>query len=171
MNQKTSDILMQFLANRAEGSDTESLNAIAGQEASDLKTQLLLQYLAQMQSGEAEFEDEEEFDDARGQDIPVIDEERHRRIQRKKRVFRRKILEMQLELEEFRRRNDLFAGALGACSECWGTNPACENCGGAGGPGQYEVDEVLFTQFVAPVAQGMYRSEGDNPAPIQKSKR
>jgi len=50
------------------------------------------------------------------------------------------------------RRNARAARALGAC-RCWGLNPGCPICGGAGRPGTYEVDPVAFSQLVLPLLE------------------
>jgi hypothetical protein len=46
----------------------------------------------------------------------------------------------------------LLAAALGAC-ECWGHDPDCGFCGGAGGPGWIDPDEDLYTEYVRPAVQ------------------
>ncbi len=45
--------------------------------------------------------------------------------------------------------NLLVAAALGAC-DCWGAEPLCEVCGGAGSSGWTDPDPELFAEFVAP---------------------
>lgn len=44
-----------------------------------------------------------------------------------------------------------LACALGACPNCWGTIPDCEDCGGIGQPGAFNPDRACFDQFVLPV--------------------
>jgi len=49
-------------------------------------------------------------------------------------------------------RNDriiLLAAALGAC-ECWGDDPDCGICGGAGSSGWTDPDEELYREYVRP---------------------
>jgi hypothetical protein len=66
------------------------------------------------------------------------------------RPFRRELEETSMELEELRSRNDVLAAALGACYLCWGEDPDCERCAGAGQPGSGVPDHRLFTELVAP---------------------
>lgn len=50
------------------------------------------------------------------------------------------------------RRNARAARALGAC-RCWGVDPECPICAGAGRPGTFDVDPVAFAQLVVPLLQ------------------
>ena len=47
-------------------------------------------------------------------------------------------------------RSNVLAQALGACAECWGTNPSCEQCGGGGRPGWTQPDPTGFAVWVQP---------------------
>ena len=47
-------------------------------------------------------------------------------------------------------RNAVLASALGACSECWGTEQTCSSCSGLGRPGWAAPDEAAFATWVAP---------------------
>jgi hypothetical protein len=49
-------------------------------------------------------------------------------------------------------RNVLLAAALGAC-ECWGDNPGCPDCGGAGTAGWKPPDPELYVEYVAPAVR------------------
>jgi hypothetical protein len=63
---------------------------------------------------------------------------------------------------EERRLRDLLAqlaAALGACTSCLGSEPACMACSGFGGPGFAEPDEQAFAQWVGPAAA----RRGDKP--------
>lgn len=62
------------------------------------------------------------------------------------------------QLRRLRRENQLMidqlerlAFALGACPNCWGSIPDCEDCGGIGEPGAFSPDGDCFTSFVLPV--------------------
>ena len=43
-----------------------------------------------------------------------------------------------------------LANAVGACTFCWGEDPACRACRGRGKPGVFEPDKALFERFVLP---------------------
>lgn len=47
--------------------------------------------------------------------------------------------------------SEMLACALGACPNCWGGIPDCEECGGVGIPGAYQPDRRCFDHFVLPV--------------------
>lgn len=64
----------------------------------------------------------------------------------------------QIEVTRLRRENDLLshhaeilASAVGACGNCWGTIPDCEECGGVGKPGALQPDREAFDRYVLPV--------------------
>lgn len=46
---------------------------------------------------------------------------------------------------------EMLACALGACPNCWGNIPDCEDCGGIGKPGAFNPDRACFDRFVLPV--------------------
>lgn len=50
---------------------------------------------------------------------------------------------------------EMLACALGACPNCWGTIPDCEDCGGIGHPGAFNPDPDMFARFVRPVIDRM----------------
>jgi hypothetical protein len=61
--------------------------------------------------------------------------------------------------EELADHNLLLAAALGAC-DCWGADPQCPVCEGAGASGWTDPDPGLFAEFVAPaVARAAARSQ------------
>ncbi len=60
--------------------------------------------------------------------------------------------ETEEEVNELRSRCDTLAAALGACF-CWGTEPACRNCRGAGVVGWRVPEKVLFYELVVPAVQ------------------
>lgn len=67
---------------------------------------------------------------------------------------------------------EMLACALGACPECWGGDPDCRQCTGAGTPGFFLPDEDCFEHFVQPVLDRRERiaprrlRPGFRPAPI-----
>jgi hypothetical protein len=54
------------------------------------------------------------------------------------------------ELEDLRRRSEIFAAAVGACEICWGDDPACPVCWGDGRPGWAEPNRGLFAEVAGP---------------------
>lgn len=50
------------------------------------------------------------------------------------------------------RRNQLVAGAMGACS-CWGADPDCEECAGEGAPGYRHPAPTAFEALVVPLVR------------------
>lgn len=58
---------------------------------------------------------------------------------------------------------EMLACALGACPNCWGTIPDCEDCGGIGTPGAFNPDRSCFDHFVLPViTRVLGRDEDDD---------
>lgn len=56
---------------------------------------------------------------------------------------------------------EMLACALGACPNCWGMIPDCEDCGGIGKPGAFDPDRICFDHFVLPViTRVLGRAEG-----------
>ena len=74
---------------------------------------------------------------------PVVGRGRAQRI-------RAAVQEMREELIELHERNETLAGALGACSVCWGRVMHCSECRGRGRPGWRTPEPDLFEEFVAP---------------------
>jgi len=70
-------------------------------------------------------------------------------------------------------RNMLLAAAVGAC-DCWGYEPNCPMCQGAGSAGWARPDDELFTHFVEPAVQRMAAEPGEeteNEAQSEKGER
>jgi hypothetical protein len=68
------------------------------------------------------------------------------------------------------------AAGLGACARCWGEDPRCRYCGGAGASGFFEPDHELFLCYVLPAvrrararadAQRTPRAQGAHQAETQ----
>ncbi len=51
-------------------------------------------------------------------------------------------------------RNMILAAAVGAC-DCWGFEPGCPECGGAGAAGWLKPDAGLYDEFVEPAVRRM----------------
>lgn len=61
--------------------------------------------------------------------------------------------------------SSLLAAALGAC-DCWGLQPRCPACDGAGSSGWVDPDLELFQEFVGPAAARLTASGfDDDPTP------
>jgi hypothetical protein len=102
-----------------------------GQDGDVDPTALLTQYLLQQQNGDDEDDDE-----------PLYSAERD-------------------ELEMLRRRNDIFAAAVGACEICWGDDPGCRVCWGEGRPGWTEPNRGLFAEVAGPALRRLRRGVMD----------
>jgi hypothetical protein len=61
------------------------------------------------------------------------------------------------ELEDLRRRNEIFAAAVGACEICWGDDPTCQICRGEGRPGWEEPNRGLFAEVAGPALRRLRR--------------
>lgn len=75
------------------------------------------------------------------------------------RMFQRLERENQLLVDHVEK----LACALGACPNCWGTIPDCEDCGGIGRPGAFNPDRACFDQFVLPVIARVMEPREDGP--------
>jgi hypothetical protein len=73
------------------------------------------------------------------------------------------------ELEDLRERNDSLAAALGACYLCWGEDPGCEFCAGAGTPGSNAPDEILLSHYVTPAIRRLRASPRARPAVFKRT--
>jgi hypothetical protein len=65
-------------------------------------------------------------------------------------------------------RNIVLASALGACT-CWGEDPACADCSGAGGVGWVPPDPQLYDEYVAPAVRRTADPSADDsvkPPPV-----
>lgn len=65
-------------------------------------------------------------------------------------------------------RNTMLAAAVGAC-DCWGYEPGCSMCGGAGSAGWTRPDAELFAEFVEPAVRRMTAPFGDETKKAAKS--
>ena len=61
----------------------------------------------------------------------------------------------------------LLAGALGAC-DCWGQDPGCPACSGAGRPGWVEPDPDLYREYVEPAVLRRPTEHATDPAPADQ---
>jgi hypothetical protein len=134
MNADLQAMLMQLLAAKS-GIDPETLTDPGGSTGDvDPRMSLLMNYFNQKQ---APARDDDPDDEAEVEVLrPDPADLRMRQLRR--------------EIEYLRRRSDTLAAALGACYLCWGRDPACVQCLGAGHPGWNEPDELLFRRLVGP---------------------
>jgi hypothetical protein len=54
-----------------------------------------------------------------------------------------------------------LASALGACPDCWGTEPVCARCDGSGGPGWVVPDQTAFATWIVPAIRSMTEAARD----------
>ena len=67
-------------------------------------------------------------------------------------------------------RNLALAAALGAC-DCWGQDPGCRICAGAGGPGWLPPDRQLFAAYVYPAMRAVRAETAHTPRPSATNRR
>lgn len=136
--------------------DTQGL--IARLEEKDPTLAMIAQQLMQpkenQDAAESKIVDVAEYDDIDVDDERARAEELGRAFHR----LRQKVDVMYSELEQLRERNDSLAAALGACYLCWGTDPLCEVCGGAGRTGAFEPDREMFVELVIPAVRRLRRN-------------
>ena len=65
----------------------------------------------------------------------------------------RKIERLRRAHAELREQYLRVAAGLGACARCWGDDPRCRYCGGAGTSGFFEPDRELFLCYVLPAVR------------------
>ena len=66
---------------------------------------------------------------------------------------------------------EMLACALGACPNCWGTIPDCEDCGGIGKPGAFGPDRACFDHYVLPVITRVMGCQAASPKDDQDPAR
>jgi hypothetical protein len=57
---------------------------------------------------------------------------------------------------EMVRLNDSLSEALGSCSNCWGSDPACKFCLGHGIPGWRNINKRMFNIYILPCLEKLY---------------
>lgn len=127
-------LLSALTGGNASGASVEQL--VASLSESDPTTALLARYLADRHAT-AEKAPESVVDERAGERQIAFEH------------LRTHVTELYAELEALRVRNEQLAAAMGACS-CWGDEPACSHCGGAGVPGWSAPDVLLLRVYALP---------------------
>lgn len=107
---------------------------------------------------------------------PSADEDQHSRrlgqLKQRYRAERKRGLKLkqlasflQQENDFLRSINDTLSEALGSCPVCWGQDPACDDCEGAGQPGFRAPEPELFRRLIRPavIRHGQAPDPGDTP--------
>jgi len=126
-------------------------------DTSDPRVAILAQYLAQRQDEAARPAPSPSDPDTGEEGSFQTQDEEPDRVSSQLRL---RIAQADRELEQLREQNDRLAWGLGACYLCWGRDPACPVCGGAGRPGSTLPDRELFGQLVVPAVRRLYQSQG-----------
>jgi hypothetical protein len=135
MDDQLQSLLLQALA--PGGAPVSGvLEQALGQDGGDDPRALLAQYLLQRQADDDDLTDDVDVD-------LVLSVGDH------------------YELEELRRRNEVFAAAVGACELCWGDDPGCRVCRGRGRPGWAEPNRRLFAEVAGPAIRRLRRRATD----------
>lgn len=154
MSNDLNSLLLQALTASGSKGGLSAKDLLLSQLDADPTTAMLIDYLMQQPTAEAEGESSPDED----ADLDLLDRRKNiesaqvRSQEMTKAVnhLRQKVDDMYAELEELRARNDMLAAALGACYLCWGDDSKCEVCGGKGYPGFFPADKQLFRSFVMP---------------------
>jgi hypothetical protein len=81
-------------------------------------------------------------------------------------ALRRRLMELELEVDRLQEINETLAAALGACPVCWGDDPGCGVCHGRGGPGSLRPDRELFERLVTPAQRRLRGRNQPHRLPI-----
>jgi hypothetical protein len=154
--------LLESLATSASPINSEQTvqGLLSHLDQADPNVRLVAQYLAQQQAKANQALSEEDGPDhtPRRHGRPSKTEQAHV-VHR----LRRRMKDMALEIEELRERNDALAAALGVCYLCWGEDPDCEVCDGAGQSGYRAPDRAMFIKWVAPTLRKLRSSGSAQP--------
>jgi len=82
-------------------------------------------------------------------------------------ALRRRVSDLEQEVERLLEINETLAAALGACPVCWGDDPRCEVCHGQGGPGSRRPDRALFESLVTPALRRLRGPQQPQRLPIE----
>ena len=106
--------------------DTQEL--LSQLDSTNPMTGLIAKYLLAAQASKSEDTTEADTEDVEQASRAEDDERLTQVVQR----LKFQVDKARAELERLRERNDVLAFALGACHVCWGQEPTCPVCRGAG---------------------------------------
>ena len=157
MGQLTQSLLEAFVASRVEGTYFDLNRWLANQDNHDSQLQQMAQLMTQTKQPNENSDaieskpiiNEQDQSEAVSVDIGVEQQQLIHRMSRQMRT-------MLDDLRELQSRNDMLAKALGACPVCWGDDPECSECKGAGAPGSYIPDFSFFSRFVIPAIHSLH---------------
>jgi hypothetical protein len=158
MEQSNANLLLQaMMSGQLQVDQAQALfeQYLAQRSAEDPRIGMLMNLVAQQRAAaEAAQAAEDEIYEPVYDQPPMVEahdpEPAQRQNHEKANEIKQKVREIYLELRELRRRNLAFADAVGACSNCWGSDPSCAFCMGNGRPGAYQINTSLFAELVAP---------------------
>lgn len=170
MGTEAASLLLQAMAGgQMQNSQALIEEYLARRSADDPRVAMLMEWMSRQRMA-AEEEHADEIPDL----PPAASEPARLPDHEKRQEVKEKIAALCYELRTLRQHNRMFAEAVGACPQCWGGDPACEICHGAGKPGGHPIDFSLFAELVAPAVVQYQRSlrpqgpapRGPNPRPI-----
>lgn len=143
MNDDAQDLMLQVLTAAASGSTITPVDVLTQLGETDPAVALAVNAIMRGREAQPEVEEEPWPGEAQPSIEPSPSERR----------LLRNLERLTDELRELQTRNDSLAAALGACYLCFGSDPACEVCGGRGRPGYFEPDRALFGDLIAPALE------------------
>ncbi|MGV7105535.1 hypothetical protein [Flavobacterium sp. U410] len=84
-------------------------------------------------------------------------EDRIKKLERINKKLFQIVENLKEQLEDNMALNDDLAKAIGACIHCFGHDPNCAECHGAGKVGAYVPDFILFNKYINPAVQKFNR--------------
>jgi len=146
-------LVQLMMTARAGGGDSSAMLQQLVSSSDDPTLRAFATVLGQQQA--AERDASEDDDEADNEELERRAGELTARLEQVQDTLRRVVD----ELQAMRDRNELLAQALGACPRCWGSEAACEICGGAGRAGSIEPNPPLFAKFVVPALRRMTEAQ------------
>jgi hypothetical protein len=165
----TLQALLSRLDPSSAGGSLPSTEELLGQlESSDPTLALVAKYLANRPVPEvADTVEEETGAEAEAGEVRTALDQTQRLAQVVQNL-QSQVVDLRVELEQLRERNDLLAAALGACYLCWGEDRDCPICQGTGRPGSMPPEGSLFTQYVGPALRMLQSQKEVSQRPYYK---